>query len=67
MGCLVIPKRYKILPGQRANPIAKRLGVKLNGEDRPRDVVEYDVEAGYIVTNKGERLEGIVEPYWREA
>lgn len=65
MGCLKLPQKYRILPGQRANALAKKIGVKLNGIERPLDVVEYDVEKGYIVTNKGERLEGTVEPYWR--
>jgi hypothetical protein len=65
MSAITLPKRYKILPHQRANAIAQRIGIKLNGEIRPLDVVEYDVEKGYIVTNKGERFEGVVEAFWR--
>lgn len=65
MGALALPKRYSIRAGTNANPLAKRIGVRLNGVDRARDVVEYDVEKGYIVTNQGERFTGVVEPYWR--
>lgn len=65
MGALALPKRYSIASGKIANALAKRIGVKFNGQIRPLDVVEYDVDKGYIVTNKGQRLEGLVEPFWR--
>lgn len=65
MGALALPKRYSVPTGKKANPLALRIGIKFNGEIRPLDVVEYDVEKGYIVTNKGEHLEGKVEPFWR--
>lgn len=65
MTCLKIPKFYSIPKGQKANWIAKRIGIKFNGEIRPLDVVGYNVSEGWIDTVKGERLLGTVEPFWR--
>lgn len=65
MGALALPKKYSIANGTVANAITKRIGIKFNGQVRPLDVVAYDVEKGFIKTNKGETLFGVVEPYWR--
>lgn len=65
MSALALPKKYSIAANTKANALAARIGVKLNGIERPMDVVAYDVEKGYIITNKGEKIEGKVEPYWR--
>lgn len=65
MGAMALPKSYSIQNGKAANAIAKRIGVRFNGEDRPRDVIAYNVTEGWIKINTGEVFFGVVEPYWR--
>lgn len=65
MSAIALPKKYALVPGKPANAIAKRLGIKFNGEVRPNDVQAYDVTEGWILTTKGETLYGAVEPFWR--
>ena len=61
--------------------VLRLVGVRFNGEDRPKDVIEYDRIAGWIVVHifdiggapirnddgtwASERHFGKVEPYWR--
>lgn len=65
MSAIALPKRYSVKPNSRPNELAKRIGIKFNGEIRPLDVIEYDVERGVIKTLGGEILYGVVEPFWR--
>lgn len=61
--------------------ILKKVGVRLNGVDRAKDVIEFDRVAGWMIVHildgagkplrnsngtwKTERLTGLVEPYWK--
>lgn len=66
MIALKIPQKYSIPNNQRANPLARKIGIKFNGKIRPLGVVAYDVAEGWILTrNNPEKLLGIVEPFWR--
>lgn len=63
------PRAFRITKGNR--DIAVRIGVRLDGVDRPNDVIAYDVDEGWIQTKdtvargKGKRMTGVVEAYWR--
>ena len=46
------------------HPSYMRVGVKLDGVDRT-DVMEYNADAGWILTTAKVRHDGVVEPYWR--
>jgi hypothetical protein len=62
--------------------VIRRVGVRFNGAERPNDVCQYDVDAGFIRIhlrdNKGQwkksrgryvtyMLKGKVEPFWKDA
>lgn len=62
---IALPKKYAFLPGQKANALTRRIGIKFDGVERPLDVIAYNVEEGWITIKGGETLRGVVEPYWR--
>lgn len=45
--------------------ICKLIGIRFNGGIRPGDVIAYDMDEGWIETNRGKVLRGNVEPFWR--
>lgn len=63
MSALALPQKLVVSKANEA--ICKRLGVKIDGNVMPDNVVAYDVAAGTARLLDGSTVRGTIEPYWK--